>query len=83
MWWIADNDAEAVEMKADLEAKGCKIVKDKKEDESERHHIIFSLPKAKANEMLGYQVEEEEWLVDWKEEDSLPLKPSLPSYPSF
>lgn len=64
LWWIAEDDQEAQEMQADLIAKGCTILAADKRSDDGRHDITFSLPKAKANEMLGYEVEEEEWLID-------------------
>lgn len=78
LWWIADDEADEKKMIADLVAKGCTILKVQEYEGMKQRDIIFSLPKAKASEMLGYQVEHEEWLVGWVDENPQPSKPSSP-----
>lgn len=78
IWWVAENDKEAGEMQRDLLARGCRIVSSDKNSGDDRVSVVFALPKATASRMLGYEVEEEEWL----EEDSpdvLTLDPVEPS----
>lgn len=69
LWWIADNKAEAEKWIEELPAKGCTITLVDPEKSSDRVHVIFELPKAKAKEILGYEPDEESWLVE--DEDML------------
>lgn len=62
MWWRANDQAEADTMKADLLAKGVIEVKLSEPDVTGMHDVLFSLDRDHANEILGYEVGEEEWL---------------------
>jgi len=63
LWWSAENQAEADEWVADLTAKGCIIEKVDPQQGRPQVDVIFSLDPTKAKEILGYEPEEEEWLI--------------------
>lgn len=60
--WKADDLKHAKTTAYVLESKGCEIVSIDKAQDCDRYYVIISLPKAHANEILGYEVGEEEWL---------------------
>lgn len=62
IWHIADNVAEAEQWRADLLAKGATHVELKPEAGRSIVHVIITLDRSRANEILGYEVGEEEWL---------------------
>lgn len=62
IWWRAQDQAEADAMKADLLAKGVIEVRVSQPDVSGMHDVFFSLDRDHANEILGYEVEDEEWV---------------------
>ncbi|MBP4081293.1 hypothetical protein [Aeromonas sp. MrichA-1] len=64
LWWSADNMTEAEQWKADLIQKGATSVELKPEDDREIVDVIITLPLDKANEIVGYNIDPEEWLVD-------------------
>lgn len=66
MWWIADNQEELDQWKREWEGKPITVISVNGEghEGSTRMNVIFELEKAKANELLGYEVEEEEWLEE-------------------
>lgn len=59
--WTADGQSVDATIYV-LEAKGCEVVSVDKDENTGKFNIILSLPRAHANEMLGYEVGEEEWL---------------------
>lgn len=64
LWWTADDAAEAEKWRADLTAKGIGPFKlAPQADGSGRIDFFFGIDKTKANALLGYEVDEEEWLV--------------------
>ncbi len=68
LWWSADDDAEAKQWVQDYTAKGASNFKFMDPDPSTGViGVTFDLPKGKANEILGYTPDDEEWLV--KEEE--------------
>lgn len=62
MWWRASDHAEAETMKADLLAKGVIEVRLSEPDEQGMLDVFFTLDRDHANEILGYEVGDEEWL---------------------
>ena len=70
LWWTADNKAELEEWKKNWSGKPIRIVKTEKQSERynlpgcEKIDVIFELPVDQANELLGYGVEESEWLEE-------------------
>lgn len=66
LWWIADDQAELYAWKKEWEGKPIEIigVNASGHQGSTRMNVIFQLEKAQANELLGYEVEEEEWLEE-------------------
>jgi hypothetical protein len=74
LWWNADDEAEAKQWAQDFTAKGATNVKLMDPDPNTGViGVTFDLPKGKANEILGYTPDEEEWLV--KEEPG--VKPKM------
>lgn len=71
LWWNAESMAEAEAWRADLLAQGCDSVELKPEADSEHVRVLITLDRARANEILGYPVEEEEWLIF---EDQAPVQ---------
>lgn len=63
LWWCADNDIEAAEWKADLLSKGALNVEIKETPDRATRDVIITLPLANANSIVGYTIEEEEWLI--------------------
>lgn len=64
LWWTAENQQEAEKWKADLEAKGATNFElTPQRDGSTRVDVLFSVEKERAKEILGYEVEECEWLT--------------------
>jgi hypothetical protein len=62
IWWRAQDQAEAETMQADLLAKGVIEVRLSEPDVTGMLDVFFSLDRDHANEILGYEVGEEEWL---------------------
>lgn len=63
LWWNADNMAEAKGWEADLLKRGADKVEMRADPGSERVRVFISLDRARANEIMGYPVEDEEWLI--------------------
>lgn len=75
LWWNADNEAEAKQWVQDYTDKGASNFKLMDPDpETGVIGVTFDLPKAKAQEILGYTPDEEEWLV---KEDEPVAKPKM------
>lgn len=65
IWWAADTPQEAERWQADYLAKGASNVELKpRDDGTSLVDVIITLDRARANEILGYQVEEEEFLTE-------------------
>ncbi|WP_338924367.1 hypothetical protein V0M98_32670 (plasmid) [Pseudomonas silesiensis] len=62
MWWRASDQAEAETMKAELLEKGVIEVRLSEPDEQGMLDVFFTLDRDHANEILGYEVGDEEWL---------------------
>lgn len=62
LWWIAEDAAEADRWVTELTAKGCTLIKREENIDRPRVSVVFSLNKNRAQEVLGYQPEETEWL---------------------
>ena len=62
IWHNADSLAEAEQWKVDLLAKGAIHVELKPETDRSIVSVIITLDRSRANEILGYEVAEEEWL---------------------
>jgi len=73
IWWSADNLAEAKQWETDLLSKGAISVVLKPEDDRENVQVLITLDRSKANEILGYAVDEEEWL-DESDDGQQPVK---------
>ncbi len=69
IWQIADNAIEAEQWKTELLAKGADHVELKTEINVEQVDVIITLDRARATEILGYDVEESEWLDESVEDD--------------
>lgn len=73
LWWNADNEAEAKQWMQDYTAKGASNFKLMDPDpETGVIGVTFDLPKAKAQEILGYTPDNEEWLVKEDEPVTMP-----------
>ena len=73
LWWNADNEAEAKQWAEEYTAKGASNFKLMDPDqETGVIGVTFDLPKAKAQEILGYAPDEEEWLVKEDEPVAMP-----------
>lgn len=76
LWWIADNEAELEDWKKNWSGKPIRVVKTEKQSERynlpgcEKIDVIFELPMDQASELLGYEVEESEWLEEEDQENS-------------
>lgn len=72
IWWIADNLVEAKKWEAELVPKGASV-----ELKPEAGHVpvdvIITLERDRAAEILGYAVDDEEWLVEEGAVPSLPI----------
>lgn len=75
LWWNADSKEEAEQWKAELLAKGAESVEMKPDVDSERVRVFITLDRLRANEILGYPVEDEEWLIP----EDPPLGSAIPS----
>lgn len=65
IWHIADSPAEAEEWRKKYLANGATSVRiEAHPDQSGRHDVVIRLPRSRANEILGYEVGEEEWLTE-------------------
>lgn len=68
LWWIADDDAE---FRVDVERltnAGARVVRVDSND-APRIGYVFELDRAKAREILGYEPDSEEWLIDDDSDD--------------
>ena len=63
IWWIAEDKAEAEQWKADLEGKGATVVVHPLDEATPKVSLYITLDRNRAEEMLGYQPDEEEWLT--------------------
>lgn len=63
LWWTANDWAEAAGWITDLTAKGCHVEDVKLTLDRPQVEVVFNLPVNQAEEILGYQPEEEEWLT--------------------
>ncbi len=63
IWWCADNLAEATRWQSEYTAKGA-VVELKPDDDRPIVDVIISLERAKSREILGYDVQDHEWLVE-------------------
>lgn len=63
IWWSAENLAEAQKWQSDLTAKGASVEL-RPESDREVVDVIITLERARANEILGYEVDAEEWLLE-------------------
>lgn len=63
VWWIAGSLPEAQRWEAELTAKGAKV-EIKPEEDRPAVHVIITLDCARANEILGYEVGDDEWLEE-------------------
>lgn len=63
LWWNADSMAEAKAWEADLLNRGAEKVEMKPDVDSERVRVLITLDRARAEGILGYPVEMEEWLI--------------------
>ncbi|WP_455233590.1 hypothetical protein [Geopseudomonas aromaticivorans] len=75
IWWCADNMAEAQRWKADLLNKGALSVELKPEEGREVVDVIITLERVKAAEILGGEIDDEQWMVE--AEDDAPAMPAL------
>lgn len=71
IWWNADTMAAAVSMQAEYLSKGAKAVELLPEDDRPIVGVIITLDKSRAKEILGHDVDQDEWLE--------PDEPSTPS----
>lgn len=64
LWGIAENQLELEEWKKEWEGKPIEIVETNTtgHQDSERINVIYELDKNSASDLLGYEVDEEEWL---------------------
>lgn len=69
IWQIADNATEAEQWKAELLGKGADHVELKTANNVEQVDVIITLDCARATEILGYDVEDSEWLDESVEDD--------------
>jgi hypothetical protein len=67
LWWSADTDIEFIDEIARLTHSGASFVKVWRE--GERIHYIFEMVKANAKEILGYEPDPQEWLIEESEDD--------------
>ena len=72
LWWIAEDQQEAQSMKRELGEKGVLLVELKPQGGgSSRVDVLFSIDKALASKILGYEVSDEEWLDESSEQQTL------------
>lgn len=65
LWWSADSQAELdQELTGRLSHPDVKVLKVEQEEDRPIIHYVFSLPVEKAEEILGYVPDEEEWLIE-------------------
>lgn len=65
LWWIASNQSEANQWKETLERKGAFNFELKPHsDGSAFVDVLFCLEKERSTEILGYEIEESEWLTE-------------------
>lgn len=62
LWWNADNMQEAKEWEVDLLKRGVLAVELQPESDSARVQVLISLDRSRADAIMGYPVEESEWL---------------------
>ncbi len=63
IWWSADNLAEAQQWEADLTDKGARVEL-RPESDREIVDVIITLERARAKEILGHEVDPEEWMTE-------------------
>lgn len=63
IWWIAEDKAEAEQWKADLEGKGATVAIRPLDETTPKVSLYITLDRNRAEEVLGYQPDEEEWLT--------------------
>jgi len=63
LWWNADHIQEARAWATSFLARGAEDVVLKPERDSERVTVLITLDRSRANEIMGYEIENEEWLV--------------------
>lgn len=64
LWWIASNLEEAEAWQKELQEKGAFDVGIQTEEDSELVDVLIKLDRATANEVVGYEIEPDEWLED-------------------
>jgi len=64
LWWSADNLKEALQWQSECLAKGAVAVELKPENDRAVVDVIITLDKSTANNVVGYDVEPEEWLTE-------------------
>ena len=65
IWWVADSETELEKWRQTYVARGA-VIESAKARSDNRHliDVILALPKSRAEEILGYEPAEEEWLED-------------------
>lgn len=61
IWWIFDTAEELADWKKAV-GDGVTIISERTDQVFEVIHVTFEIEKAKANQVLGYEVGEDEWL---------------------
>lgn len=70
IWWVFDSEQELEEWRTKVGddpwrgSKHLRVLFVDRNIDPPRLHVFFEIEKAKANEVLGYEVGEEEWLED-------------------
>lgn len=65
MWWIADSTEELMEWRKQWGQDVRVIRTSLHRDGSDRIDVVFEIPRATASAILGYEVEETEYLEEW------------------
>jgi hypothetical protein len=63
LWWCADNIAEAQAWKQEYEGKGAYVTIAPPNQWGAQIDVLISLERKDAMQVLGYQPDEEEWLI--------------------
>ncbi len=64
LWWTANDTKELYSMVGTITQKGMVITRIERRSEGTIYDVIFELEKARASELLGYDVADEEWLTE-------------------
>lgn len=62
LWWVFESEAEWTAWRDEMQPKGVQVLDVNRILQQGRINVTFSLLKARANEILGYEVNEDEWL---------------------